>query len=59
MRAGLQMLDHLGEHDASKRLQNAIRAVYAGGKTVTRDVGGAASTEEFTDAVVAKLGSLA
>jgi hypothetical protein len=29
--------------------------VYAEGKHLTRDVGGAAGTEEFTDAVIAKL----
>lgn len=55
MRAAVQMLAHLGEHDASERLRNAIRAVYAEGKTVTRDIGGTASTEQFTDAVVAKM----
>jgi isocitrate dehydrogenase (NAD+) len=55
MRAGLQMLAHIGEHDASKRLQSAIRAVYAEGKALTRDIGGSASTQEFTDAVVAKM----
>jgi isocitrate dehydrogenase (NAD+) len=55
MLAGVQMLAHIGEHDASQRLRNAIRGVYAEGKTLTRDVGGAASTEEFASAVVAKL----
>jgi isocitrate dehydrogenase (NAD+) len=55
MRAGVQMLTHLGEYDASERLRNAIRAVYAEGKTLTRDIGGKASTEEFADAVVAKV----
>jgi isocitrate dehydrogenase (NAD+) len=55
MRAAVQMLSHIGQQDASKRLQNAIRAVYAEGKTLTRDIGGKASTEEFTDAVVAKV----
>lgn len=57
MRAAVQMLAHVGEHDASKRLQNAIRAVYAEGKTLTRDIGGKASTQEFADAVVVKMGS--
>jgi isocitrate dehydrogenase (NAD+) len=55
MRAAVQMLAHIGEQDASKRLRNAIRRVYAEGKTRTRDIGGRASTEEFTDAVVAKI----
>jgi isocitrate dehydrogenase (NAD+) len=38
-----------------ERLRKAIRAVYAEGKTLTRDIGGKASTEEFADAVVAKV----
>ena len=57
MRAAVQMLAHLGEHDASERLRNAIRAEYAEGKTLTRDIGGKASTEEFTGAVVAQIAS--
>jgi isocitrate dehydrogenase (NAD+) len=59
MRAAVQMLAHLGEHEASERLRNAIRAVYAEGKTVTRDIGGTASTEQFTDAVVGKMEPIA
>jgi isocitrate dehydrogenase (NAD+) len=55
MRGAVQMLAHIGEHDASKRLQKAIRAVYAEGKTLTRDIGGKASTEEFADAVIANV----
>jgi isocitrate dehydrogenase (NAD+) len=59
MRAAVQMLAHLGEHDASERLRNAIRAVYAQGKTATRDIGGKASTEQFTDAVIENIGPAA
>jgi isocitrate dehydrogenase (NAD+) len=55
MRAAVQMLAHIGEQDASQRVQRAIRAVYAEGKTLTQDVGGKASTEEFSDAVIGKL----
>jgi len=56
MLSAVMMLRHLGEKDASKRLQDAIEAVYAEGKSVTGDVGGSASMTQFTDAVVAKLG---
>jgi len=45
-----QMLDHLGEGDASKRLMRAVEAVTAGG-VLTPDVGGKATTQEVTDAV--------
>ena len=57
MRAAVQMLAHVGEPDASKRLENAIRAVYAEGKTLTRDTGGKASTADFADAVIEKMES--
>src|SRR5229473_3566586 len=47
------MLLHLGERDAAKRLRGAIERVYAAQKHLTPDVGGNASTSEFTDAVIA------
>jgi isocitrate dehydrogenase (NAD+) len=46
------LLIHLGEKEGAHKLQNAVEAVYREGKHLTGDVGGAASTEEFTDAVV-------
>jgi isocitrate dehydrogenase (NAD+) len=49
------MLLHLGERDAAKRLRSAIERVYAAQKHLTPDVGGNASTSEFTDAVIASL----
>jgi isocitrate dehydrogenase (NAD+) len=49
------MLAHIGERDAAIRMQKAIEAVYADGKHLTRDVGGAAGTKEFTEAVIARL----
>ena len=55
MQSAVLMLAHLGEREAAVRLQKAIEGVYADGKSRTRDVGGAASTEEFTDAVIGRL----
>ena len=55
MQSSVLMLSHLGERDASARLQNAIHRVYAEGKHLTGDVGGKATTKEFTDAVIACL----
>lgn len=46
------MLNYLGEKKASQRLQHAIEHVYAEGRHLTRDVGGQASTTQFTDAVI-------
>jgi isocitrate dehydrogenase (NAD+) len=56
MQSAVLMLAHLGERDAAGRLQNAIHQVYTEAKHLTGDVGGKASTGEFTDAVIAKLG---
>ena len=50
------MLLHLGEPAAAKRLRTSVERVYAEGKQLTPDVGGRASTKEFTDAVIANLG---
>lgn len=47
------MLDHLGEAAAANSVRAAIAAVYQDGRRLTRDFGGAATTAEFTDAVVA------
>jgi isocitrate dehydrogenase (NAD+) len=55
MLSSVMMLEHLGERTAAGRLQRAIEAVYTEGTRLTRDVGGQASTSQFTDAVIAKL----
>ncbi len=55
MQSARLMLAHLGERDAAVRLQKALEKVYASGEHLTRDVGGIANTDEFTDAVIAEL----
>ena len=55
MQSAVLMLAHLGEREAASRLQDAICSVYAEGKHLTADVGGSASTAEFTDAVIRHL----
>ncbi len=55
MLSSVMMLEHLGERAAAERLQKAVEAVYAEGECLTRDVGGEASTSQFTDAVIARL----
>src|SRR5436305_6183350 len=55
MQSAVLMLAHLGERDAATRLQNAIHSVYAEAKHLTGDVGGRATTTEFTDAIIQKL----
>ena len=49
-----QMLEHLGEGDASERLMCAVEQVTAAG-ILTPDVGGAATTKDVTEAVVAAI----
>ncbi len=55
MLSGVMLLTHLGENAAAAKLQSSIEAVYRDGKSVTGDVGGSASTGEFTDAVVRQI----
>jgi len=55
MQSAALMLAHLGERKASRSLQAAIEKVYMEGKHLTGDVGGKASTSEFTKAVVGSL----
>ena len=60
--SGKLMLDHLGERDAAKRLEDAVASVIAEGKSVTydlkptRDDPSAVGTSEYADAIIARLG---
>jgi isocitrate dehydrogenase (NAD+) len=49
--SGLLMLDHVGERDASVRIRTALDRVLAEARVRTRDLGGQASTTEFTEAI--------
>jgi isocitrate dehydrogenase (NAD+) len=53
--SSILMLNHLGEDSAAARIEKALIKVYKEGKHVTKDVGGKAGTQEFTDAVIAAL----
>jgi isocitrate dehydrogenase (NAD+) len=55
--SAVMMLDHLGEAATAKQIETALHRVYAGGKHLTRDVGGNAGTAEFTGAVIAAMQS--
>jgi isocitrate dehydrogenase (NAD+) len=54
--SGLLMLDHIGERDASQRIRTALDRVLSEGRVRTRDLGGQASTTEFTEAICRELG---
>jgi isocitrate dehydrogenase (NAD+) len=54
--AGL-MLDHVGQIDMARRLRGAIDAKLRQDKVMTGDLGGRASTKEFTQALVRRINS--
>ena len=49
--SGLMMLDHIGEHDMAVRIRAALGRILTAGQVRTHDLGGKASTTEFTDAI--------
>ena len=55
MLSAVLMLRHLGEREAADSAERAIHTVYAEGRALTREVGGQASTSQFTDAVLQAL----
>ena len=57
--SALMMLDHLGERPAAARIRAALDSVLTDGVVRTRDLGGTATTTEFTDAICRQLESTA
>jgi isocitrate dehydrogenase (NAD+) len=55
--SALMMLDHIGEREAASRIRTALEKVLVDGAVRTRDLGGTASTTEFTDAICRALES--
>jgi len=53
--AACMLLDHIGDEARAKRIRTALETTIREGKVVTRDLGGTASTDQFTDAIIAKL----
>ncbi|HDO1318619.1 TPA: isocitrate dehydrogenase [Aeromonas veronii] len=53
--ASIQMLEYLGMQDKAERIREAVRATIESGDRVTRDLGGTASTSEFTQAIIDRL----
>jgi len=49
--SALMMLEHIGEAEKAERIRAALARVLVDGRIRTRDLGGQASTTEFTDAV--------
>ncbi len=53
--AACLMLEHLNDHARARRIRDAMEAVIRERKTVTRDLGGTATTAQFSDAIIARL----
>jgi len=53
--SSIMMLRHLGELLTAQKIEDAVHQIYRENKVLTQDVGGKASTSEFTDALVAKI----
>jgi len=53
--AACMLLEHIGDTARAKAIRRAFEATIREGKTTTRDLGGSASTDQFTDAIIAKL----
>ena len=53
--SSILMLNYIGEASTASRVEQALWHVYREGKHLTRDVGGSANTQQFTDAVIAAL----
>jgi isocitrate dehydrogenase (NAD+) len=55
--SGVMMLNHLHEEAIASKIKQAYDAVLTEGdpKTLTKDLGGTAGTEQFADAVIAKM----
>jgi isocitrate dehydrogenase (NAD+) len=55
--AAAMMLDHVGRNDLAQRMRNAIDQTLNEDKVRTGDLGGMASTQEFSQAIVHRLGA--
>jgi isocitrate dehydrogenase (NAD+) len=49
------MLRHIGEREAADRIQKSLEKVLAEGNVLTRDLGGQATTLDFTEAIIHSL----
>jgi len=49
------MLNHMGETAIATKIRNGYDTVLREGKSLTRDLGGSAGTDQFGDAVIAAM----
>lgn len=53
--AACLMLDHVGEGGKAQRIRDALEATIKAGDSLTGDLGGTATTAQFTDAIIARI----
>ena len=53
--AACLMLDHVGDRFRADRIWRAVESTIRGGEALTGDLGGKATTREFTEAVIKHL----
>jgi tartrate dehydrogenase/decarboxylase/D-malate dehydrogenase len=53
--AGAMMLDHLGEAEAARKVEESVAKVLASGTALTPDLGGKAKTDEVAAATIAHI----
>ena len=53
--AGKYMLEELGYREEARQIESALADIFAEGRTLTADLGGKATTSEFTQAVIQRL----
>jgi isocitrate dehydrogenase (NAD+) len=52
LKSGIMMLKYIGEQDSAEKIEKALKKIYSEGKILTRDLGGTATTTEFTQAII-------
>lgn len=53
----VNMLKHIGETSAAEKIENALYNVIAEGKVLTADLGGCATTDEYTAEIIRQMGN--
>ena len=55
LQASIMMLNHMGKYSVALKISNAILKTLADGNVLTRDLGGEATTKEFSEAIIKNL----
>ena len=53
--SAVMMLRHMGENEPAQKIEQAVLDVLADGKHMTGDLGGKATTTDYTDAIVQRM----